>query len=86
MAATRHADGSIQGQPVFCLPRANLFERLAQDLQAGARQVVRWIKRQAHATVVFDDASPFVNTNTSQELEALAGRPCTGVEPALNPY
>jgi len=47
---------------------------------------VRWIKQQAHATVVFDDASPFVNTNTSQELDALAGRPCTGVEPALNPY
>jgi molybdopterin-guanine dinucleotide biosynthesis protein A len=36
--------------------------------EAGARQVERWIKRQAHATVVFDDARPFVNANTLQEL------------------
>jgi len=85
MAATRHADGSIQGQPVFCLLRANLFERLAQDLRAGARQVERWIRQQTHATVVFEDASAFVNTNTLQELEELAGCPCTRVEPALNP-
>lgn len=59
MAATRSGDGSIQAQPVFCLLRANLFERLARDLQAGARQVERWIKQQAHAIVVFKDASPF---------------------------
>ena len=36
--------------------------------EAGARQVERWIKRQVHATVVFDDASPFVNAKTWQEL------------------
>jgi len=36
--------------------------------EAGARQVERWIKRQVHATVVFDDASPFVNANTWQGL------------------
>jgi len=73
MAATRQADGSIKNQPVFCLLRANLFERLGQDLRAGTRQVERWIKQQAHATVVFEDASPFVNANTLQELEGLAG-------------
>jgi len=28
----------------------------------------RWIKRQAHATVVSEDATPFVNANTLQEL------------------
>ena len=71
MAATRNGDGSIQAQPVFCLLRATLFERLARDLQAGARQVERWIKQQAHAIVVFEDASPFVNANTLQELEDL---------------
>jgi len=58
MAAPRNGDGSIQAQPVFCLLRANLFERLARDLQAGARQVEPWIKQQAHAIVVFEDASP----------------------------
>ena len=73
MAATRHADGSIQGQPVFCLLRASLLERLAQDLRAGARQVERWIKQQAHATVMFEDARPFANANTLQELEDLEG-------------
>jgi len=33
MAATRNPDSSIQSQPVFCLLRASLFERLAQDLR-----------------------------------------------------
>jgi molybdopterin-guanine dinucleotide biosynthesis protein A len=36
--------------------------------EAGARPVERWIKRQAHATVVSEDATPFVNANTLQEL------------------
>jgi len=68
MAATRHADGSIQAQPVFCLLRASLHDRLARDLQAGARQVEHWIKRQADTIVVFENSSPFVNANTLQEL------------------
>jgi molybdopterin-guanine dinucleotide biosynthesis protein A len=59
MAATRNPDRSIQSRTVFCLLRASLLERLAQDLRAGARQVERWIKQQAHATVVFEDARPF---------------------------
>jgi molybdopterin-guanine dinucleotide biosynthesis protein A len=61
MAATRNPDSSIQSQPVFCLLRASLFERLAQDLRAGASQVERWIKQQAHATVVFEDARHFTS-------------------------
>ena len=71
MAATRRADGSLQAQPVFCLLQANLFERLARDHQGGARQVERWIRQQAHAIVVFEDAGPFVNINTLQELQDL---------------
>ena len=67
-ATGRHADGLIQAQPVFCLLRASLHDRLARDLQSGARPVERWIKRQAHATVVSEDATPFVNANTLQEL------------------
>jgi molybdopterin-guanine dinucleotide biosynthesis protein A len=53
---------------VFCLLRASLHDRLARDLQSGARPVERWIKLQAHATVVSEDATPFVNANTLQEL------------------
>jgi molybdopterin-guanine dinucleotide biosynthesis protein A len=69
MAATCHSDGSMQSQPVFCLLRSSLQERLASDLRRGAHKVERWIEQQAHATVVFEDPSLFLNINTLPQLE-----------------
>ena len=69
VAATRSADGSTQSEPVFCLLHSSLHDRLASDLRAGAHKVERWIEQQAHARVVFEDPSLFLNINTLPQLE-----------------
>ncbi len=73
MAATRSADGSIQVQPVFCLMQTDLLESLVSYLHRGERKIDRWTAQHRCATIVFDDASAFVNANTLGELQALQG-------------
>jgi molybdopterin-guanine dinucleotide biosynthesis protein A len=73
MAATRSADGSIQVQPVFCLMQTDLLESLVSYLHRGERKIDRWTAQHRCATIVFDDASTFVNANTLGELQALQG-------------
>ncbi|NBS96966.1 MAG: molybdenum cofactor guanylyltransferase MobA, partial [Betaproteobacteria bacterium] len=73
MAATRSADGSIQVQPVFCLMQTDLLESLFSYLHRGERKIDRWAAQHRCATIVFDDASAFVNANTLGELQALQG-------------
>jgi len=73
MAATREADGSVQVQPVFCLMRTDLLESLVGYLHRGERKIDRWAAQHRCATIVFDDATAFVNANTVGELQALQG-------------
>jgi molybdopterin-guanine dinucleotide biosynthesis protein A len=70
MAATRE-NGAVVTQPVFCLLKAELLESLIQYLQSGERKIDRWTARHRVATVVFDDAAPFDNANTREELQRL---------------
>jgi molybdopterin-guanine dinucleotide biosynthesis protein A len=73
MAATREADGSVQVQPVFCLIQTDLLESLVSYLHRGERKIDRWTAQHRCASIVFDDASAFVNANTLSELQALQG-------------
>jgi len=73
MAATREADGSIQVQPVFCLIRTDLLESLVSYLHRGERKIDRWTAQHRCATIVFEDASAFINANTLTELQDLQG-------------
>jgi len=73
MAATREADGSIQVQPVFCLIRTDLLESLVSYLHRGERKIDRWTAQHRCTTIVFEDASAFINANTLTELQDLQG-------------
>lgn len=70
-AATEVA-GRRHAQPVFCLMRASLRDKLAHDLRSGARKVEAWVVQQRCVELVFDDASAFANANTLDELQRLA--------------
>jgi molybdopterin-guanine dinucleotide biosynthesis protein A len=81
----RHRDGRhagrrpLQPQPVFCLMQATLMESLVAFLQAGERKIDRWTAAPLRE-VVFDDARPFFNANTLEELQRLQSRqawPCS---------
>ncbi|MDT9001804.1 molybdenum cofactor guanylyltransferase MobA [Paucibacter sp. APW11] len=64
-----------QIQPVFCLLRRSLIASLARYLDGGERQLQRWQRQQRHVLVRFDrpeDALAFGNTNTPEDLAALA--------------
>lgn len=74
MAATREADGSVQGQPVFCLLHTSLMASLVTFLQAGHRKIDRWTAQVGCAQAVFDDPHAFANANTAEELQRLQGR------------
>lgn len=77
LAATQ-AEGAVQNQPVFCLMKITLAPQLTSFLLQGQRKIDRWTHQQRHAVVVFDDASAFVNVNTSHQL---AGLPLRNSEP-----
>jgi molybdopterin-guanine dinucleotide biosynthesis protein A len=74
MVATRE-DAETHLQPVFALIRSSLLEDLTRVVQAGERKVARWARQHRLVEVVFDDASPFFNANTLEDLRQLeAGR------------
>ena len=59
--------------PVFCLIQTDLLESLVSYLHRGERKIDRWTAQHRCASIVFDDASAFVNANTLSELQALQG-------------
>jgi molybdopterin-guanine dinucleotide biosynthesis protein A len=67
-------EGVRQRQPVFCLLRRSLRDRLAAYLQGGGRKTDRWLQEQGCVDVLFDDADAFFNANTPQELRRLDKR------------
>ena len=76
MATSSDNDGQVRSQPVFCLMRAGLADKLAQFIQAGGRKIETWVKLQHYALVNFESndnlSSSFANVNTLEELKLLA--------------
>lgn len=75
IAATREPDGSVQVQPVFCLMRTTLLEKLVRATTTGERKIDRWAKQQRCSEVMFEDANAFFNANTLDELQSLQHGP-----------
>jgi molybdenum cofactor guanylyltransferase len=70
MAATREG-GELRLQPVFCLMRASVMESLIRFTSSGRRKIDAWTATLRTVVVEFDDASAFVNANTTAELQGL---------------
>jgi molybdopterin-guanine dinucleotide biosynthesis protein A len=69
-AAVATVDG--RSQPVFCLLKTSLADRLAADLSAGLHATGRWLASIGAATVAFADARAFANLNTAEDFAAAA--------------
>ncbi len=74
--AAEHANADIAmvraggfNQPVFLLARTKVAASLADFLASGDRKIDRWVFKQAHVVVDFDDCvEAFANINTPEEL------------------
>jgi molybdopterin-guanine dinucleotide biosynthesis protein A len=70
----RDETGHLRRQPVFCLLRRELADRLCAYLEGGGRKIDDWISSVPHVAVAFDaagDEQAFYNANTLAELQAL---------------
>jgi len=70
-ASTKEVDDKIWAQPVFCLMHSNLEDSLKIFLSTGDLKIDHWFKNLRSGTVIFEDAKPFANVNTPEELQAL---------------
>ncbi len=68
-AYTREGD-KLFPQPVFCLMKVSLFDRLRAFIQSGERKTGAWPRSQRNAQVIFEDEAAFMNINTLEELGA----------------
>jgi molybdopterin-guanine dinucleotide biosynthesis protein A len=66
-AYTREAE-QLSPQPVFCLMKTALRDRLRTFIDSGQRKTGLWAREHNGARVVFDDAAAFANFNTLAEL------------------
>lgn len=62
-----------QTQPVFLLAHRGTAASLAAYLAGGGRKIDRWVEKERHVIVDFDDCpEAFANINTRDELASLA--------------
>ena len=73
-AYTRVA-GRLVAQPVFCLMRTAVHDRLHAFVASGQRKTGLFAAQLRSARVVFDDDAAFFNINTSAELQLLQQHP-----------
>ncbi len=73
-AYTREGDG-LRAQPVFCLMRIALRDRLRAFIESGERKTGLFAAQNQGAKVIFDDAAAFANANTLPELAQLQINP-----------
>jgi molybdopterin-guanine dinucleotide biosynthesis protein A len=73
-AYTREA-GELRAQPVFCLMRIALRDRLRAFIESGERKTGLFAAQNQGAKVVFDDVAAFANANTLSELAELQFNP-----------
>jgi len=69
-AYTREA-GELRAQPVFCLMKTVLRDRLRAFIDSGERKTGLFAAQNHGARVIFDDAAAFANANTLDELADL---------------
>ena len=67
-AYTRTSD-RLFPQPVFCLMKVSLLEKLRAFILSGERKTGAWARSQLNAQVTFEDEAAFTNINTLDELE-----------------
>lgn len=72
--ATLRTPEGLRPMPVVAVLNRRVLAALHAELQAGERRVGEVLSRLGAVSVVFDDASAFVNANTPQELAELAER------------
>lgn len=63
--ATTPEAGAPRLEPAFCLMSSTLLESLAQYLQSGRSEIIRWINGHRFIEVVFDDARAFIDASTT---------------------
>ncbi len=68
VACTRGTD-KLLTQPVFCLMKVSLRERLRAFVARGERKTGLWGHESRAARVAFEDEAAFFNINTLSELE-----------------
>ena len=73
-AYTREA-GELRAQPVFCLMRIALRNKLRAFIESGERKTGLFAAQHRGTKVVFDDAAAFANANTLGELAELQINP-----------
>jgi molybdopterin-guanine dinucleotide biosynthesis protein A len=69
-AYTREA-GELRAQPVFCLMRIALRDRLRAFIESGERKTGLFAAQNHGAKVIFEDAAAFANANTLRDLAEL---------------
>ncbi|MEY2688134.1 MAG: hypothetical protein RL375_2332 [Pseudomonadota bacterium] len=80
VAVSRHGDGALQPQPVFCLLHTSLRASLADWVGSGQSKVMMWLRQEGCAQAVFEQGDAFFNANTPDDLH---GR--TVIDPARRP-
>jgi molybdenum cofactor guanylyltransferase len=68
-------DGELRAQPVFCLMRTSLRDRLRAFIESGERKTGLFAAQNHGAKVIFDHAAAFANANTLRELAELQINP-----------
>jgi molybdopterin-guanine dinucleotide biosynthesis protein A len=69
-AYTHEADG-LRAQPVFCLMRVSLRDRLHDFIRSGERKTGLFAAQHHSVRVAFNDPAAFANANTLDELADL---------------
>lgn len=76
MVSSPDEEGVLRHQPVFCLMRRELAERLKLFTDAGGRKIGAWAAQQKLVRVDFnsshDDPKAFYNANTLEDLQQLS--------------
>ncbi|MDY7544972.1 molybdenum cofactor guanylyltransferase MobA [Glaciimonas sp. CA11.2] len=68
VAATSGINSKIQPQPVFMLMQTTVLIDLTAFIDEGGRKIEIWYRRLHYTEVLFQDATPFRNINTPNEL------------------
>jgi molybdenum cofactor guanylyltransferase len=67
--------GELRAQPVFCLMKVSLRDRLRAFIESGERKTGLFAAQNHGAKVIFEDSAAFANANTLGELAELQINP-----------
>jgi molybdopterin-guanine dinucleotide biosynthesis protein A len=75
LAATRE-DGRVWPQPTFGLWPVALRDDLRAALADGTRKILRWTDRHGAGLAIWEEAAPFFNVNTPEDLARAEALSC----------